>query len=463
MSKNIQRVNLFIVNDKLSLMERVGEILPNFPRDVVRTVIQLLTLDAWHRLDRDVSFFQLGIGIGRVIEKVDSETLKIIVDSCEYYQSLCKGIAKGMEGNEVNKDLLIYLGNLSPIMAREILANLDLSKYPEVIKALANNVSSLKHLPNVGSNIARQIDKIPFEIRRQIINILKENTMFLYEFLQTINLSKIDDIEQFIGKNKEIDEIIGYKLNEVNDKMKEKLLSFPSIAIGVGKGFQNLSYYWKRRVIDKVMQDKQFAKGFLSSIDFTFLEDEFVHKLIEIGMSDEELARVLGRNLGDSFPSLAEDLKTLAINMAEKNNSFAYGLGEGISESVGSFVGFIRGKVYELKKEDQERILNLAFQSEQFAKGLFSNFNALFFFENRNKILSLVMKYSEYLPIFIEQISRRINDFDLSKLLSLKGKVAYELGRILCRSFIYLSKENRELVLNWLDKNIELKEGFLQC
>ncbi|WP_338599088.1 hypothetical protein V6M85_09240 [Sulfolobus tengchongensis] len=444
-------------------MERVGEILSNLPKDFAKIVIQILTSDSWNRLDRDVNFYQLGLGIGRAVNRIDRETLKIIIKSCEYYQSLCRGIAKGMGEIEVDKDLLLYLGNLNPIMAMEILANLELYKYPEIIKTLAINVSTLKHLPNVGSNFARQFDKLPFEIRKQVIDIFKDNLMFLYEFLQSVNLNKLDNLENFLNKNKEIDEIIGYRLYEVNDKIKEKLLNFPSIAIGIGRGFQNLSYYWKRKIIEKVKSDVQFAKGFLSSVDFSTLEDEFANALIKIAESNAELAKVLGRNFGNSLPYLTEDLKSLGFNMVERNPDFGYGFGEGISESLGSFIGFIRGKVYELKREDQEKILDLAFKFVYFAKGLFTSFNAIFFFENKEKILDLIIKYDEYLPLFIEQIGRRINEFDLSKLLTLKGKLGMELGRILCRNFIYLSNKNREIVLYWLSKNDELRNGFLQC
>ena len=446
----------------MSLMEKIGELITELPSEYVKVVIQILTADSWNRLDRDVNFYQLGLGIGKIINKVDKETLKLLVKSCEYYQSLCRGIAKGMEGVEVDKDLLLYLGNLSEAMAREILANLELYKFPDVAEKLALIVSPLKHIPNVGSNIARQFDKFPLESRKRIIDAFKDNVMFLYEFLQTVNLSKLDNIEEFIGKSKEIDEIIGYRLYELNDKMKEKLLNYPSIASGVGKGFQNLSYYWKRKVIEKVKEDKEFAKGFLSSIDFSSLEDEFVEVLIEIGKQGE-LARVLGKNLGGSFPYLTEDLKALALNMAEKNPDFALGFGEGISEALSSFSNFIRGKIYELKKEDQERILNLAFNSESFAKGLLTVLNSLFFFEDKEKVLELVIKYKEYLPNFIQQFGRRLSDFDLSKLLSLKGEIGIELGKALCRNFANLKRENRELILKWINENEDLKEGFLEC
>ncbi|MEM3352362.1 MAG: hypothetical protein QW799_06035, partial [Saccharolobus sp.] len=362
-------------------MESIGELISN--KEIAKIIIQLLTMDIWHRTDRDVNFFQLGVGIGRSINKIDKEALKFLVESCEYYQSLCKGIARGMSDIEVSKDLLIYIADLSPIMAREILANLEFEKYPDIVKALACKVSSLKYLPGVGSNIARQIDKLPFEIRRQVINIFKDNVMFLYEFIHTVNLNKVDDLEQFVGKSREIDEIIGYKLDEVNDKLKEKLLNFPNISSGIAKGFQKLPYYWKRRIIEKAKIDIEFAKGFISAIDLSSLEEEFINKVIELGKKNDELSRALGRNFGDSLPNLTEDLKIIAYRMAEENTSFAYGLGEGISESLGSFIGFIKGKIYELRKEDQERILDLAFKSNHFAKGLLSNFNALFFFDNK--------------------------------------------------------------------------------
>ncbi|MEM3222051.1 MAG: hypothetical protein QXQ97_06715 [Saccharolobus sp.] len=442
-------------------MESIGELISN--KEIAKIIIQLLTMDIWHRTDRDVNFFQLGVGIGRSINKIDKEALKFLVESCEYYQSLCKGIARGMSDIEVSKDLLIYIADLSPIMAREILANLEFEKYPDIVKALAYKVSSLKYLPGVGSNIARQIDKIPFEIRRQVINIFKDNVMFLYEFIHTVNLNKVDDLEQFIGKSREIDEIIGYKLDEVNDKLKEKLLNFPNISSGIAKGFQKLPYYWKRRIIEKAKIDIEFAKGFISAIDLSSLEEEFINKVIELGKKNDELSRALGRNFGDSLPNLTEDLKIIAYRMAEENTSFAYGLGEGISESLGSFIGFIKGKIYELRKEDQERILDLAFKSNHFAKGLLSNFNALFFFDNKERVLLLVMKHKEHLPTFIEQISRRINEFDLSKLLPLNENIGKELGKILCRNFVYLNKQNKELVLQWLSANPDLREGFLEC
>jgi len=443
-------------------MERIGELLSELPKEYVRVVVQILTADSWNRLDRDVNFYQLGLAIGKIIDKIDRETLKLLIKSCEYYQSLCRGIAKGMEGIEVDKDLLLYLGNLSEIMAMEILANLEPYRFPDVTEKLALIVSPLKHVPNVGSNIARQFDKFPLESRKRIVDTFKHNIMFLYEFLQSVNLSKLDGLEEFIGKSKEIDEIIGYRLYEVNDKMKEKLLNYSNIAFGVGKGFQNLSYYWKRKVIEKVKEDKEFAKGFLSSIDFSSLEDEFTTVLIEIG-SHGDLARVLGKNLGGTFPYLTEDLKTLALNMAEKNSDFAYGFGEGISEALSSFSNFIKGKIYELRKEDQDKILNLAFNSESFAKGFLTILNSLFFFEDRDKVLELIIKYKEYLPIFVEQFGRRLNEFNLSKLLSLKGKVGIELGKTLCRNLSNLKRENKELILRWVNENEDLKEGFLEC
>jgi len=443
-------------------MERIGELLSELPKEYVRVVVQILTADSWNRLDRDVNFYQLGLGIGKIIDKVERETLKLLIKSCEYYQSLCRGIAKGMEEFEVSKELLLYLGNLSEIMAMEILANLELYRFPDVTEKLTLIVSPLKHVPNVGSNIARQFDKFPLESRKKIIDMLKDNIMFLYEFLQSVNLSKLDDLEEFLCKSKEIDEIIGYRLYEVNDKMKEKLLNYPNIAFGVGKGFQNLSYYWKRKVMEKVKEDKEFAKGFLSTIDFSSLEDEFMGVLIEIGRQGD-LARVLGKNLGGTFPYLTEDLKTVSLNMAEKNSDFAYGFGEGISEALSSFSNFIRGKIYELRKEDQDKILNLAFNSEHFAKGFLTILNSLFFFEDRDKVLELIIKYKEYLPTFVEQFGRRLNEFNLSKLLSLKGKIGTELGKTLCRNFSNLKRENKELILRWVNENEDLKEGFLEC
>ncbi|AAK43224.1 hypothetical protein SULI_04390 [Saccharolobus solfataricus] len=444
-------------------MERIGDLLSNLPTDYAKALIQILTADNWNRLDRDVNFYQLGLGIGKVVSRIDKETLKALVKSCDYYQSLCRGIAKGMDGIELDRDLILYLGNLSPVMAMELLANLELYKYPDIMKILAVNVAQIKHIPNVGSNIARQFDKLPFEIRRQILDIFKDNSMFLYEFLQSVNLNKVDNIENFLNKIKEIDEIIGYRLYEVNDKMKEKLLNFSSISVGIGKGFQNLSYHWKRKVIEKVKKDKEFAKGFLSSIDLSLLEDEFFDIIIKIGESDLELSKVLGRNFGNSLAYLTEDLKSLAFNIAQGNPDFARGFGEGISESLGSFIGFIRGKAYELKKEDQDRVLDLALSNDNFANGLLTTFNAIFFFDNKEKVIELMIKREQYLKLFIEQIGRRINDFDLFKLLSLNNKLTSELGKILCRNFIYLSKKNREIVLEWLSKNNELKEGFLQC
>ncbi|SAI86766.1 hypothetical protein AB1303_08610 [Saccharolobus solfataricus] len=444
-------------------MERIGDLLSNLPTDYAKALIQILTTDNWNRLDRDVNFYQLGLSIGKVVNRINKETLKVLVNSCEYYHSLCRGIARGMDGNELDRDLVLYLGNLNLVMAMEMLANLELYKYPDIMKILAINVSQLKHIPNVGSNIARQFDKLPFEIRRQILEIFKDNSMFLYEFLQTVNLNKVDNIENFLNKIKEIDEIIGYRLYEVNDKMKEKLLNFPSISIGIGKGFQNLSYHWKKKIIEKVKENKEFATGFLSSIDLSLLEDEFLDVIIKVGESDSELSRVLGRNFGNSLPYLTEDLKSLAFNMSQGNPDFARGFGEGISESLGSFIGFIRGRVYELKKEDQERVLDLALSNDNFANGLLTTFNAVFFFDNKEKVLELIIKREDYLQPFIEQIGRRINDFDLFKLLSLNSKLTTELGKTLCRNFIYLSKKNRELVLEWLSKNKELKDGFLQC
>jgi len=443
-------------------MERIGELISELPKEYVRVVVQILTADSWNRLDRDVNFYQLGLGIGKIIDKVDRETLKLLIKSCEYYQSLCRGIAKGMEEVEVDKELLLYLGNLSEIMAREILANLELYRFPDVTEKLALIVSSLKHIPNVGSNIARQFDKFPLGSRKRVIETFKDNIMFLYEFLQSVNLSKLDDLEGFIGKSKEIDEIIGYRLYEINDRIKEKLLNYPYIASGVGKGFQNLSYYWKRKVMEKIKEDKEFAKGFLSTIDFSSLEDEFTVALIEIGRQGD-LAKVLGKNLGGTFPYLTEDLKALALNMAEKNPDFAYGFGEGISEALSSFSNFIRGKIYELRKEDQEKILNLALNSESFAKGFLTVLNSLFFFEDKEKVLELIIKYKEYLPNFIEQFGRRLNEFDLSKLLSIKGEIGIELGKTLCRNFANLKRENKELVLKWINENEALKEGFLEC
>lgn len=107
--------------------------------------------------------------------------------------------------------------------------------------------------------------------------------------------------------------------------------------------------------------------------------------------------------------------------------------------------------------------MDLALSNDNFANGLLTTFNAIFFFDNKEKVLELMIKREQYLKLFIEQIGRRINDFDLFKLLSLNNKLTSELGKILCRNFIYLSKKNREIVLEWLSKNNELKEGFLQC
>lgn len=446
-------------------MDKVIDLISELPSDALLNVVQLLTLDTLSRVDRDMILFQLGINIGRNINGSSLKGLINLIQLCDYYPNLCKGIARGIYEKEVvDKDLVLNLGKLSPIMARELLANLDLYKFPEVMKSLANSVSQLKYLPNVGSNIAKQIDKLPFEFRNQIINTLKDNGMFLYEFLQTVNLSKIDNIDQFIGKNKDIDEIIGYRLSELNDRLKERLLNFPTIAKGVGKGFQNLSYYWKRKVIEKVKEDKEFAKGFLSSIDLVSLEDEFIDEIIKEATRDEELSKVLGKNFGESFPSLNEFLKNTSFKITENNPNFAYGFGEGISYSISSFINFIRGRSYELKREEQERILELAERVDSFAKGLLTNINSLFFFENKEKVMRLVLKYEEFLLQFVEQIGRRISEFDLSKLVtSLNGKVAFELGRVLCRNYASLPKENRKIVLSLLDKNKELKEGFIEC
>ncbi|TRM82064.1 hypothetical protein DJ524_02010 [Sulfolobus sp. D5] len=92
------------------------------------------------------------------------------------------------------------------------------------------------------------------------------------------------------------------------------------------------------------------------------------------------------------------------------------------------------------------------------------NINSLFFFENKEKVMTLVLKYDEFLLQFVEQMGRRISEFNLSRLvISLRGKVAFELGRVLCRNYASLPRENRKIILSLLDKNNELKEGFIEC
>ncbi len=436
--------------------ERLGEKFHNYDDEVKEAIYSVLKSS--EREDRQANVISFFTGVGRELDKLDAEWIKTFAVECDDYPPICEGIARGIGGvKSLSPDRVDALLS-SKTSAIFVLSRVDLSN-PSlkdlVVKAI-DKVKGEKNLGEVGRNFGQNFHKALKEVRERS-KALFSNPSFLYEFLKVVDLSYFSDIYNFSG---EVNEVLGERIMELSDFQRRKLLqkSDKWLGIGVGKVFDSLAFEVRKAVIEKSINDREFALGLIRSLNLNDLNDDELQALISSCLKDSELSFYLGNNLGRNFPSLDEYLKSTAEELSAKNADVARGLGNGFSVLFTRFFDFYFSR--DVSEEDEVRVMQIAMNNDVVAKEMLRNMNFLAV-RRKDLLLKLVVKHSEFVDEFLKAVGRRIGEFDVDEVFKLKSHVRV-LGRLYCESFPSLTPEKRRKVLERLSDQ-EFYQGFVEC
>ncbi|MBW9142035.1 MAG: hypothetical protein K1T65_10225 [Candidatus Aramenus sp.] len=436
--------------------ERLGEKFYSYDEEVKDAVY--FVLKSSEREDRQSNVISFFTGVGRALDKLDAEWIKRFASECDDYPPICEGIARGIAGlTSLSHDRVDALLS-SRTSAMFVLSKVDLSNpsLKDLVLGAIDRVKDERNLGEVGRNFGQNFHKALKEVREKV-GVLLSNPSFAYEFLKVVNFSYFSDIYNFSG---EVNEVLGERILELTDFQRRKLLQKSDrwLGAGVGKVFDSLPFELRKVVVEKFSNDREFALGLIRSLDLNSLSDEELQAVVSSCLKDSDLSFFLGNSLGRNFPSLNEDLKSLAEELSSKSVDVARGLGNGFSVLFTRFFDFYFSR--DVSEEDEVRVMQIALNNKNVAKEMLRNMNFLAV-RRKDLLLKLILEHVEFVDDFLKAVGRRIGEFEVEDVFKLRGHLRV-IGRLYCENFPSLSPEKRRKVLEKLN-DPEFYQGFVEC
>jgi hypothetical protein len=200
------------------------------------------------------------------------------------------------------------------------------------------------------------------------------------------------------------------------------------LGIGIAENFELLSNSEKEDLFAIISRDNPFSKGIFHGFGcyFSSLNISDANKILQLAFENKDFAKSLGRGFGARFPQSPKgaDIREQIWTIANTNNEFAYGLGEGLGSISVSSLQYID---YEDIRYDT---WSKALDNDYVVKGLANSLGQNFQFLGEsfvNEIFLAVQKSPLFAHIFgcsIKDVFQSLDEDSKETLIGLANKNA---------------------------------------